>query len=83
MANDMVVIDAIAAKILKIKGKSVMLDSDLAQLYEVKTKNLNKAVKKNIDRFPEDFMFKLGKEEAKSLRFRFGTSFYVYYNRGR
>lgn len=49
-----------------------MLDSDLAKLYGVKTSNLNKAVKRNLDRFPQDFMFKLTSEEYKSLRFHFG-----------
>jgi len=51
-----------------------MLDSDLAQLYGVETFNLNKAVKRNIDRFPNDFMFQLTKEEADSLRFQIGMS---------
>ena len=51
-----------------------MLDSDLAQLYEVETFNLNKAIKRNIDRFPNDFMFQLTKEEADSLRFQIGMS---------
>lgn len=54
-----------------------MLDFDLAEMYEVETKNLNKAVKRNIERFPDDFMFQLSKEEAKSListiRFQNGT----------
>lgn len=51
-----------------------MLDSDLAMLYGVLTKNLNKAVKRNVQRFPEDFMFQLTEEEYESLRFQFGTS---------
>jgi hypothetical protein len=51
-----------------------MLDADLAELYEVETFNLNKAVKRNIDRFPQDFMFQLTKEEADSLRFQIGMS---------
>lgn len=51
-----------------------MLDSDLAELYGVETSNLNKAVKRNIDRFPEDFMLKITKEEADSLRFQIGMS---------
>lgn len=51
-----------------------MLDSDLADLYQVLTKNLNKAVARNTDRFPEDFMFQLTEEEAESLRFQIGTS---------
>ena len=51
-----------------------MLDSDLAELYGVETKNLNKAVKRNLDRFPADFMFQLTAEEAEDLRFQIGTS---------
>ena len=65
-------VEMIEKKILLIRGHKVMLDSDLAMLYEVETFNLNKAVKRNIDRFPEDFMFQLTKEEAGSLRFQFG-----------
>jgi hypothetical protein len=73
--NDLVKHDAdmIAAKILSIRGKKIMLDKDLAPLYAVTTGNLNKAVKRNIDRFPEDFMFQITKEEADSLRFQFGS----------
>jgi hypothetical protein len=51
-----------------------MLDSTLAQLYEVKTKELNKAVKRNQDRFPEDFVFQLTISETESMRFQIGTS---------
>ena len=51
-----------------------MLDSDLAKLYKIETFNLNKAVKRNIHRFPEDFMFQLGREEADFLRFQIGMS---------
>ena len=54
--------------IYNIRGKGVMLDSDLAALYKVSTKVLNQAVKRNITRFPEDFMIQLTKEEAKSLK---------------
>jgi hypothetical protein len=57
-----------------IRGQKVMLDSDLAELYGVLTKNLNKAVHRNIGRFPDDFMFQLTAVEAESLRFQFGTS---------
>ena len=57
-----------------VRGKKVMLDSDLAELYSVLTKNFNKAVKRNINRFPNDFMFQLTKEEFEILRFQFGTS---------
>ena len=56
-----------------IRGQRVMLDRDLAALYGVETKNLNKAVRRNLDRFPADFMFQLGVEEAECLRFQFGT----------
>jgi len=51
-----------------------MIDTDLAELYQVTTGNLNKAVKRNLDRFPEDFMFPLTEQEAKNLRFQFGIS---------
>jgi hypothetical protein len=67
-------VEMIEKKILFIRGHKVMLDSDLAMLYEVETSNLNKAVKRNIDRFPEDFMFQLTKVEADSLRFQIGMS---------
>ncbi len=66
--------EIIATKILVIRGKRVMLDSDLAVLYEVKTKRLNEQVARNIKRFPEDFMFQLTEEEADSLRSHFATS---------
>ena len=66
--------EVIERKILLIRGQKVMLDSDLAELYGVETSNLNKAVKRNIDRFPEDFMLQLTKEEADSLRFQIGMS---------
>ncbi|KQC00099.1 MULTISPECIES: ORF6N domain-containing protein [Bacteroidota] len=60
--------------IYTVRGKQVMLDSDLANLYQVETKNLNKAVKRNIDRFPVSFCFQLTDEEVENLRFQFGTS---------
>ncbi|MCL6216945.1 ORF6N domain-containing protein [Zunongwangia pacifica] len=60
--------------IYTIRGKQVMLDSDLASLYQVETKNLNRAVKRNMERFPESFCFQLTDEEAEFLRFQFGTS---------
>ena len=60
-------------KIYCIRGKKVMLDKDLAELYGVKTKVLNQAVKRNIERFPEYFMFQLTKEEAEILRSQFVT----------
>jgi hypothetical protein len=60
--------------IYTIRGKQVMLDSDLAILYQVETKNLNKAVKRNIERFPVSFCFQLTGEEVQNLRFQIGTS---------
>ena len=60
--------------ILLIRGQKVMLDRDLALLYGVTTFNLNKAVKRNLDRFPADFMFQLSAAEAENLRFHFGIS---------
>ena len=60
--------------IYTIRGKQVMLDSSLASLYQVETKNLNKAVKRNIDRFPASFCFQLTEEEVENLRFQIGTS---------
>ena len=58
--------------IYEVRGVKVMLDKDLAELYHVTTGNLNKAVKRNIRRFPSDFMFQLTKEEWDSLRFQIG-----------
>lgn len=63
---------SIENKIMLIRGQKVMLDSDLAALYGVTTFNLNKAVKRNLNRFPDDFMFRLSREEYQSLRFQFG-----------
>lgn len=60
--------------IYEIRGYKVMLDSDLAKLYGVQTFNLNKAVKRNLERFPKDFMFQLTKDEYESLIFQFGIS---------
>ena len=59
--------------IYTIRGKQVMLDSDVAMLYHYETKNVNKAMKRNIERFPEDFCFQLTNDEFKNLRFQFGT----------
>lgn len=66
--------EIIENKILSIRSKKVMLDKDLATLYKVETKMLNRAVKRNLERFPDDFMFRLSKEEFKNLKFHFGTS---------
>lgn len=72
--ENLAVMEAIDEKIYLVRGQKVMLDSDLAQVYQVETKMLNRAVKRNLDRFPEDFMFQLTDEETKSLRFQIGTS---------
>ncbi len=61
-------------KIYLIREEKVMLDADLAKLYEVETKYLKRQVRRNIDRFPEDFMFELTEQEYASLRSQFGTS---------
>ena len=66
--------EIIERKIYLIRGQKVMLDKDLAKLYGVTTGNLNKAVKRNLERFPNDFMFRLTKEEFKNLIFHSGTS---------
>ena len=63
-SHDLVPVEVIERRILLIRGHKVMLDSHLAELYEVPTRALNQAVKRNIDRFPEDFMFRLTTEEA-------------------
>jgi phage regulator Rha-like protein len=65
--------ESIEKVILLMRCQKVILDRDLAVLYSVKTKELNKAVKRNLDRFPADFMFQLTAEEVESLRFQFGT----------
>lgn len=65
-------VERIEKAILLLRGQKVMLDRDLAELYGVTTGNLNKAVRRNLDRFPPDFMFQLKKEEYESLRFQFG-----------
>jgi phage regulator Rha-like protein len=58
----------IQSRIIELRGYKVMLDSDLAELYETETKRLKEAVRRNIDRFPSDFMFELSKTETESLR---------------
>jgi hypothetical protein len=65
--NEIISVENIAAMIFLLRGKKVMLDRDLASLYGVTTKVLNQAVKRNIRRFPEDFMFKLTAEEKNEL----------------
>ncbi len=72
--KEIIIVDSIEKNIYNFRGKNVMLDSDLAELYGVETFNLNKAVKRNIERFPEDFMFQLSDEEYKNLKFQIGIS---------
>jgi hypothetical protein len=71
MANELA---SILNMIYEIRGYNIMLDSDLARLYEIETKALNRAVKRNLDRFPDFFMFQLTEEEFDSLRCQNGTS---------
>ncbi len=67
-------VQVVARQIYFVRGQKVMMDSDLARLYGVETFNLNKAVKRNADRFPQDFMFQLTRQEAQSLIFQNGMS---------
>lgn len=60
--------------IFLLRGQKVMFDADLARLYGVETKSLNKAVRRNLERFPADFMFQIDRAELADLRFQFGTS---------
>ena len=66
-------LEVIKAHIYELRGRRIMVDSDLAQLYGVETKNLKRAVRMNIEKFPEDFMFELTKEEYDFLRCNFFT----------
>jgi hypothetical protein len=74
MSKELVPYDVIENKIFIIRGKKVMLDRDLAELYRVETGQLNRQVRRNIDRFPSDFMFQLTREELDTLICQFGTS---------
>ena len=65
---------SVESRILVLRQQKVILDSDLAQLYGVPVKRLNEQVKRNQDRFPADFMFRLSPEENESLRSQFATS---------
>ena len=67
-------IQTIQSKIYEIRGQRVMLDFDLAAMYGVETRRLNEQVKRNIERFPEDFMFQLTKGEYEILKSQFATS---------
>jgi len=70
----LVPLERIERRIFLIRGQKVMLDSDLADLYEVETGALNRQVKRNLSRFPEDFMFQLSEEEAQNLKCQIGIS---------
>ena len=72
--KELMISERIESKIYFVRGQKVMIDRDLAELYGVTTGNLNKAVDRNLDRFPDDFMFQLTKAEFKNLIFQFGTS---------
>ncbi|MDD4178638.1 MAG: ORF6N domain-containing protein [Candidatus Margulisbacteria bacterium] len=72
--DKLIPIERVESKIYMIRGQKVMIDRDLAELYGVETFYLNKAVKRNITRFPADFMFQITKEEDKNLTFQFGIS---------
>lgn len=69
-----IAVEAIQRRIYLVRGQKVMTDADLAKLYQVQTKDLNRAVLRNVLRFPDDFMFRLTTEEAESLRCQIGTS---------
>jgi hypothetical protein len=72
--SDVVSVEAITGKIYMIRGTKIMLDRDLAELYGVKTKVLKQTVRRNIKRFPPDFMFEFTKEELKNWKSQFVTS---------
>jgi len=71
--KELIPIETIVSKIILLRSEKVMLDHDLAELYGVETKQLKRAVRRNITRFPKDFMFELTKEEYQALRSQFGT----------
>jgi hypothetical protein len=73
-SRQLVPVVAIERRVYLVRGEKVMLDADLAELYGVETKMLNRAVRRNLDRFPEDFMFQLAGEGADALRCQIGTS---------
>jgi hypothetical protein len=66
--------EIVISKIYQIRGEKIMLDSDLAKLYGVETRRLNEQVKRNIDRFPQDFMFQLTEKELDNLKSQIATS---------
>ena len=75
MSNEILIPDdIISSKIYLIRNQKVMLDKDLSELYAVETKQLKRQVRRNLERFPEDFMFELSQQEFHNLRSQFGTS---------
>jgi hypothetical protein len=74
MGKELIPAERIETKILLLRGQKVMLDRDLAALYEVRTSILKRAVRRNAERFPDDFMFVLDDKEVTNLRCQFGTS---------
>jgi hypothetical protein len=73
-AKSLLIVESIADKIYFIRGQRVMLDSDLAEVYSVTTKRLNEQVKRNIERFPEDFMFQLTEQDIEGMRSQIATA---------
>jgi len=73
-STKLAIVDQLEDKIIVVRGLRVMFDFDLANVYQVETKILNRAVKRNIHRFPTDFMFQLTDEEAESMRLNIGTA---------
>ena len=74
MQEEIIPVHVITNKIYLIRDQKVMIDGDLSELYGIETKRLNEQVKRNIERFPDDFMFQLTKEEFENLKSQFATS---------
>ena len=72
--KSVVAVEVVERKIILIRGRKVIVDVDLAELYGVTTKAFNQAVKRNMDRFPDDFMFQLTADEARAMRSQFVTA---------
>ena len=75
-ATELMTVDNICNRVYIIRGQQVMLDYDLAEIYGYTTKRLNEQVARNIERFPEDFMFQINQEEVDILRSQFATAKY-------
>ena len=80
--KELITTDAIRSKVCILRGQQVMLDQDLAEIYGYQVKNLNQQVKRNLTRFPEDFMFQLTKEEVELVKSQFVTSRNINYFEG-